>query len=274
MDIKVLSKEYLHYLEHIRGYSKTTIKTYANSLKLVLEEAHLEKEGNSWRLDIMSYRIKNTSLHKRTIYARISCIKNFVSYLNEIKGLSVKLFGDEQVKLPKTLPKPLEFEHIKQVLDASNEQTRLIILLFYTLGLRISELSNLELSKISNGWVRVIGKGNKERIIALLPEIEQEINAYIAKKSPKKYLFEKAGKKLEPHHIRYKMQKAFKAFGIKATPHQLRHSFASHLLGNGASIANVSKLLGHASMATTQIYTKLSSSNKLTNYLKAHPLAK
>ena len=264
----------MHYLEHIRGYSKTTIKTYQNSLSLVLKEAILEKEGDSWRLDIMPYRIKNTSLHKRTIYARISCVKNFVAYLNEIKELDVKLFGNEQVKLPKTLPKPLEFEHIKQVLESSDETTRLIILLFYTLGLRISELGNLELSKISNGWVRVLGKGNKERLVALLPEIEQDIKKFIAKKKPQKYLFEKEGKKLEPHHIRYKMQKAFKAFGIKATPHQLRHSFATHLLGNGASIANVSKLLGHASMATTQIYTKLSSSNKLLNYLNAHPLAK
>ena len=274
MDLKQLSIEYLHYLEHIRGYSKTTIKTYQNSLELVLKEAVLEKEESSWRLDIMPYRIKNSLLHKRTIYARVSCVKNFVAYLNEIKGLNIKLFGDEQVKLPKTLPKPLEFEHIQKVLHYPDKTTRMIILLFYTLGLRISELSNLELSKINNGWVRVLGKGNKERFIALLPQVEKEIKDFIAQIRPKKYLFEKDGKKLEPHHIRYRMQKAFKEIGIKATPHQLRHSFASHLLGNGASIANVSKLLGHASMATTQIYTKLSSSNKLANYLKAHPLAK
>ena len=90
----------------------------------------------------------------------------------------------------------------------------------------------------------------------------------------KKYLFEKNNAPLNSAQLRYKITNIFKAHGIKTTPHQLRHSFATHLLNSGARIADVSELLGHATMATTQIYTKLADSKKLEEYLKAHPLTK
>ncbi|HHD72405.1 MAG TPA: integrase, partial [Epsilonproteobacteria bacterium] len=87
------------------------------------------------------------------------------------------------------------------------------------------------------------------------------------------YLFEKGGKNMNQAQLRYLLTKLFKAKGLKATPHQLRHSFATHLLDHGARISDVSELLGHRSMATTQVYTKLGNSRKLQEYLSAHPLA-
>jgi len=99
------------------------------------------------------------------------------------------------------------------------------------------------------------------------------LEEYIASERPKQYLFEKKGKPLSAGQLRYRVQKLFATHGIKATPHQLRHSFATHLLHHGARISDVSELLGHSSMATTQVYTKLASAKKMETYMKAHPLA-
>lgn len=92
--------------------------------------------------------------------------------------------------------------------------------------------------------------------------------------APLRYLFERSGEKLSESSLRYIVTKSFKNIGIKATPHQLRHSYATILLNNSARIADVSELLGHSSMATTQIYTKLANVTKLDQYMKAHPLCK
>ena len=118
------------------------------------------------------------------------------------------------------------------------------------------------------------GKGNKTRQLPLLPSIQKMLLRYLELRTPRNYLFEKSGSALNIAQLRYKVTKLFKAQGIKATPHQLRHSFATHLLNNGARISDVSELLGHSSMATTQIYTKLASSKKMEEYTKAHPLMK
>lgn len=92
-------------------------------------------------------------------------------------------------------------------------------------------------------------------------------------KNPKTYLFEKGNAPMNAAQLRYILTKLFKRSGLKVTPHQLRHSFATHLLNNGARISDVSELLGHETMATTQVYTKLGSVKKMQEYMQAHPLA-
>ncbi|MCJ7764632.1 MAG: tyrosine-type recombinase/integrase, partial [Thiovulaceae bacterium] len=144
--------------------------------------------------------------------------------------------------------------------------------LLYTLGLRISELLSLELTAISDEWVRVTGKGEKSRDVPLLPSAHTLIQLYIRETGPHRFLFESEHDQLSENSLRYLVTKCFKRIGLKVTPHQLRHSYATALLNNNARIADVSELLGHSSMATTQIYTKLGSSLKMQNYLKAHPL--
>ena len=147
-----------------------------------------------------------------------------------------------------------------------------IILILYGLGLRISELSHIKLIDIKDGWIVVDGKGNKTRQLPLLPILETSISLYKKQYLPRTYLFEKNGDRQNDAQLRYIIEKLFKSRGLKITPHQLRHSFATHLLEGGARISDISELLGHSSMATTQIYTKLSSSKKEKEYLNAHPL--
>ena len=176
--------------------------------------------------------------------------------------------------MAKKLPKPISDEQIKEALSYANSYEKLLIILLYGLGLRISELSSIKLKDIKRGWVRIEGKGSKERDIPIAEPLWQLIDEYITSKQPKEYLFENSQSKLSENSLRYTITKLFKKVGLKVTPHQLRHAFASTLLNHDARIADVSELLGHASMATTQIYTKLSNRLKMENYMKSHPLCK
>jgi integrase/recombinase XerC len=132
----------------------------------------------------------------------------------------------------------------------------------------------LKLKDIHEHVITVYGKGKKEREVPMPDALVELIKRHIKIESPSCYLFERSGERLSESSLRYIVTKSFKNIGIKATPHQLRHSYATILLNNNARIADVSELLGHASMATTQIYTKLGNAAKLEQYMKAHPLCK
>jgi integrase/recombinase XerC len=269
-----LTDDFLDYLYQIRGYSDTTIITYEIALRQMIEVSHINELDGIITIDITPFRfqiIKNT---KKTIAKKLSAIRSFVKYLNNQKNLNVKYFPNESIKVPSTLPKPIEQGYIQEILENANIEERAIVYILYGLGLRISELANLKIEDIKNGWVIVHGKGGKVRQLPLLLELEKSIKEYLDIYKPTKYLFEKNKASLGSASLRYKLTKLFASHGIKATPHQLRHSFATHLLNSGARISDVSELLGHSTMATTQIYTKLGSTKKLQEYMKAHPLAK
>ena len=268
MNISKYFEAFFNYLVKIRGYSPQTLKTYKIALEL-LQENH-ELEGKT--LNIMALRIKLQNHSKRSISTKLSAIRSFVKYLKNHHSIELKIKGDQSVKVPKTLPKPIDNSKIVQAIEQGDIEIRLIIKMLYGLGLRISELANLELKDISNSWIRVTGKGDKTREIPIVDSLSSELNSYLASHQREVYLFEKKGKPLSDAQLRYKINREFAKIGIKATPHQLRHAFATDLLANGARIADVSELLGHSSMATTQIYTKLTNATKLENYMKAHPL--
>jgi integrase/recombinase XerC len=213
--------------------------------------------------------IKNQA--PKTISKKLSAIRSFSEFLKQ-KGFNVILKSDDSLKVPKKLPKPISYEHIKEVIQNAEFDEKIIIVLLYSLGLRISELYNLKLEDIDESWVRVLGKRDKQRDIPLLKVAKELIDEYIKKYHPKTYLFEKKGERLSENRLRYLVNKAFARKGLKVTPHQLRHSFATSLLNNGAMIADISELLGHSSMMATEVYTKLGSSIKQKNYKKAHPL--
>jgi len=263
---------FLFYLEKVRGYSSSSIVTYDNILKEVLNSCHYYQDEQAFILDIMPLRSHNINNSKKTIAKKLSALRSFVKYMKEHKGIEIKLIGDSVIKVPKTLPKPIDENLIREILQSSSVKEHLIISLLYGLGLRISELSSIRVLDISTQWVQVLGKGNKKRQIPLLKSLFEEIENYKRIESPKVFLFEKKGLQMSSSQIRYMFSKIFKKSGVKATPHQLRHSFATHLLQNGARISDVSELLGHSSMVSTQIYTKLSSNKKLNEYSKAHPL--
>jgi len=262
---------FLKYLDGMRGYSPLTILSYHDSINQMLEKAAINEEDGILKINLTPLRLHIAPLKAKTISSKLSAIRSFVKYL-ESMGKPIALQGDESVKVPKTLPKPISHEHIMSALVHASSFEKLIILLLYSMGLRISELSNLKIANIGEEWCRVLGKGRKERDIPMLPEVYDLFREAQVSTPSKEYVFEERGEKLSENSLRYTLTKAFSGVGLKATPHQLRHAYATELLNNGARIADVSELLGHESMATTQIYTKLGSALKMENYLHAHPL--
>ena len=263
--------DFLESLENLRGYSDLTIKSDDETLQEASIYVEVFEENANTVINLMPYRIKIAELNSKTISRKLSTIRTFVEYLRDC-GISCLLKADDTIKVAKTLPKPIPHKNILQALDKANLEESLVITILYTLGLRISELSSLKVEDISDEWIRVLGKGNKQRDIPLLKQTKELIDEYLSKKEVKKFLFEKDGERLSENSLRYTITKVFKRVALKVTPHQLRHSFATALLNNNARISDVSELLGHSTMATTQIYTKLGSSLKKQNYNKAHPL--
>ena len=263
--------EFLQSLEDVRGYSDLTIKSYDESIQEAFLHVEMLEKNGIITLNLMPYRIKIAHLNPKTISKKLSAIRTFASYLND-SGIKVTLLADDTIKVASTLPKPISHKYIVEALSHAEFREKLIVTMLYTLGLRISELSALKLEDISDEWIRVLGKGDKHRDVPLLHSTKELIDEYLSQNNPKTFLFESNDEKLSQNSLRYTVSKVFKRVGLKVTPHQLRHSYASSLLNSGAPIADVSELLGHSSMATTQIYTKLGSALKQQNYNKAHPL--
>ena len=239
----------------------------------MIEVAHFSQEKQQYTLDITPFRFKIVKNSKKTIMKKLSAVRSFIKYLEDQCLMEIKLIGNETIKVPKSLPKPVEEKYINEVLEEANLQEKLLISILYGLGLRISELASLKLENINKNWIQIRGKGNKVRELPLLNELQRLIERYRQEYVPLVYLFEKEGQALNIPQLRYILTKLFKKSGLKVTPHQLRHSFATHLLNNGARISDVSELLGHETMATTQVYTKLGSVKKMQEYMKSHPLA-
>ena len=196
---KLLSSKrvlFLEFLEKLRGYSDLTIKSYDEALKEALNEVEIIQESQQIIINLMPYRIKIKQLNAKTISKKLSAIRSFVSYLND-EGIRVVLKADESVKVAKTLPKPISHEHILQALSHAKLEEKLVVLMLYGLGLRISELTSMKLEDISLSWVRVLGKGNKHRDIPLLESVKQILDDYLGIFNTKKFLFEKKRRKIK-----------------------------------------------------------------------------
>ena len=268
---KEQSKLFLAYLDKNLSYSASTIYTYQLNLKEALDYVEIISDEKDAVIDLMPYRLHLVGKKKKTIYKKISIFKSFISFLKD-RGEAVRLRHDEMIKIARTLPKPVATNYIFEALGECTREERILLQMVYGLGLRVSEIASLRLSAIEGQWVRIKGKGDKIRELPLLSQVRQELEIYLGEAHPRVYLFEKSGKKMSENQIRYRIGKIFQRKGLKVTPHQLRHAFASDLLDNGARITDVSALLGHASLETTQIYTKLNNGARMRHYQKAHPL--
>ena len=228
----------------------------------------------------------------RSLGRHLAGLRSFLRFL-EKKGL-VNAAGATAMrapKQPKSLPKPLTD---KQALDITSSNAQLqeepwiaardaaVFSLLYGCGLRISEALGLKGADITeqSTSLRIIGKGGKTRLVPLLPAVRDAVLTYVKlcpyDLSADAALFRGArGGPLQPAIIQREMQKLRGALGLpdSATPHALRHSFATHLLGGGGDLRTIQELLGHASLSTTQIYTGVDSSRLLQIYDKAHPRA-
>jgi integrase/recombinase XerC len=268
-------RDFLDYLTNIRKYSSTTIKTYEKTLLEAAPLVEVFAEDGRIVYDIKAYRFHISSQAKKTIAKKVSTLRSFFEYKTAI-GDKIRAIGDEQIKTPKSLPKPIHKEVIQKALnECQSSDEKLLLALLYSLGLRISELEHLQFADISHEWVNIKnGKGGKDRMIPLLSDVSTMIRKHKQEHLSNTYLFEDKQKPLSQNCLRYKLSKIFERVGVKVTPHQLRHSFATDLINKGARIVDVSELLGHKELATTQIYTKLSMNKKLFGYLNAHPMCK
>lgn len=271
IDLHHHKEGFLKYCEGIRGYSSLTISSYDESITQMIEHADIEYTDEEIHINLIPLRVKISPLKAKTIARKLSAVRSFVKYLRT-EGKIIYLRADESVKVPKALPKPVSHEHILSALSKAPMMEHLAILMLYTMGLRISELASIRTADVGPQWCRVIGKGSKERDVPVLEHVYEAINHYKAQVGNGEFLFESNGEKLSENSLRYSIMKVFKEVGLHATPHQLRHAYATELLNNNARIADVSELLGHSSMATTQIYTKLGNALKMDHYLKSHPL--
>lgn len=270
------------YLLHLERFEKFLNERKINFLKINAEEASSYK----------AYLVK-IGLDNKTSSLALSAVRSFYNYLLDIKVVATNYFLNVHnpkvgKKLPNFLNNSDEFEFfkiddLKCSLDVRNA---LLVYMLYVTGLRVSEVSHIKLSDINNieKTIKVVGKGNKERIVYFKAMNLELMNRYLAKERElilngiaSEYLFiSKSGKPLTTRTIEEIVAKYAKAKKIntKVTPHTLRHTFATDLLNNGADIRSVGELLGHESLSTTQIYTHITSERLKNVYKCTHPREK
>ena len=264
--------DYLTYLEMERGLSKNTILAYQSDLADFFEflgEVNLEDIKRK-DFSLFTKHLARNNLTPSTITRKIASLKGFFKYLSFKRIIKTNPSNAlNSPKLPKKLPKVLTITEVDKILQENlSDRDYAIIELLYSAGVRVSELTELELKNIdlAQKTVKIFGKGSKERIVPIGQRCCDCIRKYFKKRelialkyNSKPFLFlEEDGKKI----TRQKVYKIIHALGNgidkNISPHTLRHSFATHLLERGADLRVVQELLGHSSIVTTQLYTHIS----------------
>ncbi len=293
MKIEDAKNKFLEYLEKELNYSKMTIVDYESDLNIYhnfLKGSNLDYLKVD-KKDIMNYLkfLDNLKYSNKSISRNLSALRSFYNYLVEVKLLEENIFRRiRNPKLEKKLPNFLNEAEVSQVLDKMEEENpdeirnKCIFELLYSTGLRVSELSDITLNNLDMNeyTIRVKGKGSKERIVyfgdfaaCLLEKYLSVRNTYL-KKGDIPYLFvNKVGGKLSRQSIEAIIQKVSLTSGLNHnfSPHTLRHTFATHLLDEGADLRSVQELLGHENLNTTEIYTHVSNERLRSVYLECHP---
>jgi integrase/recombinase XerD len=292
-------KDFTHFLIVEKGLAKNTIVSYERDLKSYMKYIKNVEQLNSFneveRVHIIHFLgyLKEQGKSSRTLARHVASIRAFHQFLLRERATdhdpSVHL---ETPKLERTLPKVLNLEEVETLLDSPNTKDhygirdKAMLELLYATGIRVSELIGLQVGDVhlTMGFVRCIGKGNKERIIPIgktaIAALEQYVNNgrphFISKKSQDDALFlNHHGNQLTRQGFWKILKRLAREAGIEKelTPHTLRHSFATHLLENGADIRAVQEMLGHSDIATTQIYTHVTKTRLKDVYSKFHPRA-
>lgn len=275
---------FLYFLKKELNYSDYTIKNY--QLDLTDFFKYVDKSNIDF-LSIENIHVRGylkyldtCNLKNSTISRRISALRTFYNYLLEKGFVKSNIFLNvKNPKLEKKLPNYLNYTEIEELLASIDTRTdeglerRLLIEMFYSTGCRVGEMVNVKISDIDfyNKTIKVMGKGSKERIVYYGDYASKYLEDYLKNKDKKGYLFtNKRGEKLTIEEVEYIVRDIMKHISIKThvTPHTLRHTFATHLLNNGADIRTVQELLGHANLSTTGIYTHVSSDRLKDVYFK------
>ena len=292
-------KDFIHYLIVERGLSNNTIISYERDLKSYKKHLNEVQKIQSFndvsRLHIIQFLkfLKDSGKSSKTIARHTASIRNFHQFLLREKQAdqdpSVLI---ESPQLERSLPKILSLQEVEQLLETPKVTTpfglrdKAMLELLYATGIRVSEMIHLNLTDahLTMGFIRCYGKGNKERIVpigraatdAILNYVENGRSKLMNKKEPTEALFiNHHGKRITRQGFWKNLKKIALEANIKneLTPHTLRHSFATHLLENGADLRAVQEMLGHADISTTQIYTHVTKTRLKDVYNQFHPRA-
>ncbi|PIX07952.1 MAG: integrase [Flavobacteriales bacterium CG_4_8_14_3_um_filter_35_10] len=285
---------FVNYIALEKNQSPLTVKAYRNDLENFaafcltnFELQNIEQvsysEIRSWIVDLVTKKNSNSSINRK-----ISSLQSYYKFLLKTKTISVNpLLKHKPLKKEKKLQVPFSEKEMNEVIDSLKNlddfisvRNKLMIEMFYGTGMRRIELINLKLKDVDleNKTIKVLGKRNKERYIPLLNFVIKSFNSYILKRAEIKtesenlFITDKGKKTCET--LVYRVINTYfsgVSSKVKKSPHIIRHSFATHLLNEGADLNAIKELLGHASLASTQVYTS-SSLNKIKEvYNQAHP---
>ena len=290
--------KFLNYLREERRYSGYTLEAYENDLAQFiefLEEKNYQVSPNQADADSIKTFVEElfvSGLAKRSIARKLSAIKSFFLYLKRIGDIKANpAAGVTAPKLDKKLPTVLSEREMQKVFDQIRSDEfdsvwdKAILEMFYGCGVRLSELVEIKLKQIflSGDYIRVLGKGNKERIIPIGGNLKTALTVYLTKRSKLDQLLDaqtvfvdKNGFPIKRESVQQLIKKYLSRVSEQEhlSPHVLRHSFATHLLDRGADLLAVKELLGHSSLSTTQIYTHVSVDRLKNIYKQAHPRSK
>ncbi len=283
-----LIDDFTTYLEIEKGYSPRTIREYTYDLKMFegfTNAKNLEKAKTADLRRFLLHLKRDKDYAPRSLHRKICCLKSFYKFIKKEGYItSNPAEGIESPKIPKSLPKTITVKEAALLLNTpQNIRDKTILYLLYATGMRVSELSNLNIQNI-NIKERILrvegGKGNKDRIIPLpgqlIPLLEEFLNNHNKTSMEKALILNKSGTRMTTRSIQRLVSKYKKLAGLtgkKLTPHTLRHAFATHLLSNSVDIRVIQELLGHSSLSTTQLYTHVSLEHLRKSYDLGHPLS-
>ncbi len=273
--------EYEEYIEKIKGYSKNTITSYITDLKKYFEYIN-KNNKNYYEIEKYIQSLSKSKYAKSTVNRKIVSISSFFSWCINQKKLNIKdIKHIKNIKTERKLPTILTSNYINNLLDTIPTSTskeirdRTIIEILYSSGLRVSELTNLKVNDFKNNKsIKVLGKGNKTRILPMTDKSFNYMNLWISKYRSE-YKNEKSGNyiflgvrggKISDREIQRIVNLRLGTF-----PHSIRHTFATHLLDGGADLRVVQEMLGHTDPSTTQIYTHVSKKQLKEKYKRTHP---
>ena len=298
--------EFLEFLSVEKGASGNTVAAYRNDLGQLEEYLDGKRNGRaspiSWPAVgqdiVVEYilHLKSQTYADATVARKVAAVKSFFAFLQAEGKLKVNPTETlASPKVGKSLPKPLTVQEIDELLEQPARRNtpearrdRAMLELMYATGLRVTELVSLDLGDVQadteKPYVRLVGKGNRERQVPLLEQPAQEVAEYIRFARPRlvgerdetAIFVNRRGERLTRQGFWLILKGHAAAAGIqgRVTPHTLRHSFATHMLRGGMDIHKVQELLGHANISTTQIYTQVSREHIREAYEKAHPRAR
>ena len=278
---KELLENYINYLENVKNYSDHTTTAYKNDLEQYFDYLKNTQKNLFDNEDFVDY-LFSLELAKSTINRKLTSVNNFLLWSSKLDKYKGKTFRkSENLKTEKKLPNILTSNYINNLIDklptstAKDVRNKAIIELLYSSGLRVSELVNLKINDVKNDKsLRVIGKGRKERILPMTDQAYKIMTLWLKsnraeflKDNDNQFIFLGVrGKQITDREVRRVVNLITGTF-----PHNIRHTFATHVLDGGADLRVVQELLGHSDPGTTQIYTHISKKKLQEKYKRTHP---